>query len=411
MTNFNAICALLNKSGRWQLLAKNLGFSNSIVYKIGQCSSPASELLRIWNQNHTVTELFKALYEIKEFGVMEHIRDFVDQTHRQLMAMSTASMLSEVLVSRTSSQASDPFERESAGVPHIDYADLKIATKQWSTTRILGAGTYGTVFRGKWKCTDVAIKRINCENITKSDSSTRNGLRQLCVEMKFLNAYRHEHILPLYGYSFDGTAACLVYQTMLGRSLEHRLHISQHRLSYRHRLSIATGVAKALQFLHTFKANATVHGDVKSANILLDANLQPKLGDFGLAREISGVTRVKYVYGSQPYMSSEFMKTRIISTANDVFSFGVVLFELGTGRKPFDMSRAGFRMLKEYMWIYSGVSAQHSRLVDSSETTRSTNAKAVLLELIKIAYECTQPKAIHRPQMSTVLDSLLAVTI
>lgn len=334
---------------------------------------------------------------------------------RQVLAQSTdmndSSMLSEMLVCRTRSRANDPLKIDCAGVPHIEYADLTIATKRWSTSRILGTGTYGTVFRGKWNGTDVAIKRINCENRINSDTTTRNALRQLRVEIQTLNAYRHQHILPLFGYSFDGTAACVVYETMLGRSLEHRLHISKQRLSYRHRLSIAVGVAKALQFLHTFKSKATVHGDVKSANILLDVHLQPKLGDFGLARETSGATRVKYVYGSRPYMCGEFFDNRIVSTKNDVFSYGVVLFELATGLKPFDMSRTGFRMLKDYMWVYGGVAAQHSRLTDPSETARSTNAETALLELIRIGYECTQPKAIDRPEMGQVLDALLAVDV
>lgn len=303
-----------------------------------------------------------------------------------------------------------PFERAFPGIPKIDADELSMATQEWDDKRVLGAGTFGTVYHGKWKFTNVAVKRISCRNIERSETA-RRALRELYVEMKFLNAYRHDYILPLYGYSFDGDSACLVYQLMVGSSLEHRLHISKNRLSYRHRLSIAIGIAKAIQFLHTFKEKATVHGDIKSANILLDGNLQPKLGDFGLARQTDGIKQAKSTYGTRAYMSDEFRENRIITTKNDVFCFGVVLFELATGESAYSMQRSSCPTLSKYMWMIGEHSPALSRLADVAETQRSTRATAILVNLMKIGFMCTQPKGNDRADITEVLDLLVDVHI
>ena len=107
------------------------------------------------------------------------------------------------------------------------------------------------------------------------------------VELRILHAVRHDNILPMYGYSLDGSFPCLVYQFMPNGSLEDRL-LCRHgtcALSWEQRLNIARGTALGLQFLHTLREKPLIHGDIKSANILLDKNLEPKIGDFGLARE------------------------------------------------------------------------------------------------------------------------------
>lgn len=138
---------------------------------------------------------------------------------------------------------------------------------------------------GTWKCTSVAIKRIE----QRDDSPEENNiqLKQSITELHYLNAYRHDNVLPLYGYCLSGPQPCLVYQYMPGGCLEQRLRVrdSQKQLNWEKRLYIATGTARGLQFLHTIGEKPLIHGDIKSANILLDQNDEPKIGDFGLARE------------------------------------------------------------------------------------------------------------------------------
>lgn len=106
-------------------------------------------------------------------------------------------------------------------------------------------------------------------------------------EIKILNSRTHENILPLYAYSFGGEAPCLVYQLMKNGSLEDRLLLRQKTkpLTWMQRHEIAKGIARGLQYLHTIGEKPLIHGDIKSANILLDKNFEPRIGDFGLARE------------------------------------------------------------------------------------------------------------------------------
>ena len=106
-------------------------------------------------------------------------------------------------------------------------------------------------------------------------------------ELRILHAIRHDNILPLYGYALDGSFPCLVYQYMPNGSLEDRLVCRQgtYPINWEMRLNISRGTARGLQFLHTIRGTPLIHGDIKSANILLDKNFEPKIGDFGLARE------------------------------------------------------------------------------------------------------------------------------
>jgi len=138
---------------------------------------------------------------------------------------------------------------------------------------------------GTWKNTDVAIKKIRKDS--DSDESYMFQLQQSLREIKILNSRAHENILPLYAYSFDGEMPCLVYQLMQNGSLEDRLLLRQKTkpLTWMQRHEISKGIARGLQYLHTIGEKPLIHGDVKSANILLDKNFEPKIGDFGLARE------------------------------------------------------------------------------------------------------------------------------
>ena len=120
-------------------------------------------------------------------------------------------------------------------------------------------------------------------------------LEQSFREIKILNSLPHENILSLYAYSIGGEAPCLVYQCMLNGSLEDRLALKRGSwpLNWIQRQEIAKGTARGLQYLHTIHVRPLIHGDIKSANILLDKNLEPKIGDFGLAREGSSDDSLK----------------------------------------------------------------------------------------------------------------------
>ncbi|UXI22237.1 cytochrome P450 3A [Sarcoptes scabiei] len=220
----------------------------------------------------------------------------------------------------------------------IAYKELAECTEDFSKSNILGSGGFGTVFIGTWKGTKVAIKKLKgLDNIT-----------QAFTELRILNCCRIDNILPLYAVSLDGPEPCLVYQFMPNGSLEDRLLCKNHTspLTWKQRTRIGEGVARALNFLHTLKGNPYVHGDVKSANILLDALFEPKLGDFGLARQIINRNRnensiythctVTSVNGTSVYLPAEYLRNKILSPAVDVYSYGVVILEMATGKRAYD---------------------------------------------------------------------------
>lgn len=432
------VCGQLD-DGRWQKLAREIGYTEkSVIDEIKQTPSPASKLLSMWSdENHTVTELFMALHRMKEYRLMEHLRDLVDKAYHRLIVTKSSSFSSlkaqvnaltkpynhhkkSNSTPRSESHKSDvgqsqksnfPFDIICAGIPQITLDELTQATNNWSKEKELGSGAFGTVYSARWKCTEVAIKRINCSGYDKS-ATTKKRLKQILIEMRFLNEHRHDNILPLYGYSFDGSSACLVYQMMGCGSLELRLRHKKLPLTYKQRLNIAIGTARGLQFLHTFHKRATIHGDIKSANILLDSSLQPKIGDFGLACQVKtiGVTKSKRLYGTAAYLADDFISSLIISSKNDVWAFGVILFELATSQRPFDERRGIYSKLPKYMWAINESAQRLNDLVEMYAKKLSKNAKPTLMQLIQIGFSCTQKRSADRPEMSDILNSLLAIS-
>lgn len=457
---FEIVCHQLDQNDRWKRVARIIGIENPVIEQINQtASSPAARLLSQWSaQNHTVTELFMVLYRMKEYQTMEFLRDLVDSNYHQLIvpkksasslslsvlraqvnAAAAAATLATTTVASTPSVTSkshkhhhhhhhqkksssmhkssqslnfkgdaNPFEAVCTGIPKINYGELKQATSEWNSKNVLGRGAFGTVYRGRFKCTEVAIKHINCHGYDKN-STTKKRLKQILVEMRYLNAHRHDNILPLYGYTFDGSSACLVYKMMALGSLSQRLRHKNSPLTAAQRLNIAIGTAKGLHFLHTSQKRATVHGDIKSANILLDNDLNARIGDFGLACHSNERTKSKRLYGTHGYLADDFIDNLIISTKNDVFAFGVILFELATGLRPYDERRGIYCKLSEYVWAFSETPQRLSDLIESRVKSSCERAQPTLLQLIRIGLSCTRPQSIDRPNMSNVLDLLLDI--
>ncbi|XP_069988358.1 uncharacterized protein [Penaeus vannamei] len=294
-------------------------------------------------------------------------------------------------------------------VPVIPYKELEEATAVWNTDNLLGRGGFGTVFRGTWKNTQVAIKRIDPQGNAALDSKQLH-VTQSFDELKRLQSYRHDNILQVYGYSADpDQPLCLVYQYMPNGSVEDRLQCRRiggsptKALTWWQRYRIAWCTARGLQYLHTVKDKPLIHGDVKSANILLDQNYEAKLGDFGLAREgKSQVTSMKVsrVHGTKPYLPADYLRSKKLSVKVDTYSYGIVLFELCTGLRAYDEKRERGKFLKE--------------LVDDTaneETLRDRNAGPeldgeVFKMLFKLGRDCVKLISTKRPDMTTVFKEL-----
>ncbi|XP_022902812.1 serine/threonine-protein kinase pelle-like isoform X2 [Onthophagus taurus] len=285
-----------------------------------------------------------------------------------------------------------------SGIPHITYEELQKSTDNWNPGHILGKGGFGIVFKGTWKCTKVAIKRIE----EKGSQSPMNPVRQTVTELNSLNAYRHDNILPLYGFSFDGPHNCLIYQYMSGGSLERRIRIND-ALNWESRLKIAIGSARGIQFLHTTSREPLIHGDIKPANILLDENDTPRIGDFGLARKGPSVgdkthLTISHLQGTKPYLPDEYLRGGKLSTKVDTYSFGIVLFELATGLSSYSERRKN-RFLKDHVVLYD-------KDIVELRDARLENCEKYFLGLINIGKRCTEQCPRERPEMVEALIAL-----
>lgn len=305
--------------------------------------------------------------------------------------------------------AANAKQHYAGNIMQINYTELLEATGNWDKGNILGRGGFGVVYKGKWKCTDVAIKKMHNKD-GQSKEANLVQMKQSLNELRHLNSFRHDNILPVYGYSLHGADSCLVYQLMLGGSLEQRLFFAPQKppLSWRHRISIAQGAARGLQFLHTVSDMPLIHGDIKSANILLDPCCQARIADFGLAREASQTSKVvSQVYGTVPYLAPEFSRRKLLSTKVDTFGFGVVLFEMATGLRAYDKSRDP-KLVLLYTYVRSllleGKSV--SDVMDKRHPASDDESHLLCQELLKLGFDCTFERPDDRPEMVQVLAEI-----
>lgn len=430
--------------------------------------SPAEDLLDNWgNFNHTITELFVVLSREKLYECMDLIKRYVDQRYHVLIKHSNGGAVrappagdmgtfsgadannnpnivngkrvpqprdalngvrnpneSEQLLqgpgnrvakdakkddrAGTNSKENSPFANEltdaSSLMPQISYDELTAATDNWSERNILGKGGFGTVYRGVFKHTHMAIKKIDYNKV-KTFEAERVQRQQSFNELWFLNSCRHDNIVPLFGYSID-KEPCLVYQFMPGGSLDKSLFARRPAspLTWKERMNIARGTAKGLQYLHTFGEKPFIHGDIKPGNILLNEYKQPRIGDFGLTRQGAQQDSsmvVSRVYGTRPYIPKEFYDRKELSTKVDTYSFGVVLYEIGTGLRAWDDRRTD-KHLKDYIARAVHDSVHVSELMDKS-LPMDADGLHCCYNMLMVGHLCTADDPKQRPDMVAVM--------
>ncbi|PQQ08051.1 hypothetical protein Pyn_01360 [Prunus yedoensis var. nudiflora] len=213
------------------------------------------------------------------------------------------------------------------------FRELATATKNFRQECLIGEGGFGRVYKGKLEKTGqvVAVKQLD-----------RNGLqgnREFLVEVLMLSLLHHENLVNLIGYCADGDQRLLVYEYMsLGSLEDHLLDIPSHQkpLDWFKRMRIALGAAKGLEYLHDKANPPVIYRNLKCSNILLDADFNAKLSDFGLAKlgPVGDKTHVSNrVVGTYGYCAPEYQRTGQLTVKSDVYSFGVVLLELINGRR------------------------------------------------------------------------------
>ncbi|KAF7035306.1 hypothetical protein CFC21_046215 [Triticum aestivum] len=287
------------------------------------------------------------------------------------------------------------------------FAEIEKATNGFDDSSIVGEGGFGCVYQGTLEDgTTVAVKVLK-----RFDGQ---GEREFLAEVEMLGRLHHRNLVKLLGICVEENARCLVYELIPNGSVESHLHGADREiapLDWNARMKIALGAGRALAYLHEDSSPCVIHRDFKSSNILLEHDFTPKVSDFGLARTARGEgnqhisTRVMGTFG---YVAPEYAMTGHLLVKSDVYSYGVVLLELLTGRKPVDMSQpAGQESLvawaRPYLTNVVGLRQAVDPLLGPNVPLDNV-AKAAA-----IASMCVQPEVAHRPSMSEVVQALKLV--
>ncbi|GMN50959.1 hypothetical protein TIFTF001_020112 [Ficus carica] len=222
-------------------------------------------------------------------------------------------------------------QQEPSELPIFDFNSILVATDNFSVQNKLGQGGFGSVYKGKLKDgTEIAVKRLS--------SSSGQGMEEFKNEMILISKLQHRNLVKLLGRCIEEEEKLLIYEFMPNKSLDNFIFDERRKaqLDWATRFNIINGVARGLVYLHRDSSLRIIHRDLKVSNILLDENMNPKISDFGLARIFQGtidVENTRRIVGTLGYMSPEYALRGIFSEKSDVFSFGVLLLEIVSGRK------------------------------------------------------------------------------
>ncbi|XP_031113100.1 probably inactive leucine-rich repeat receptor-like protein kinase At5g48380 [Ipomoea triloba] len=295
-------------------------------------------------------------------------------------------------------------------VSKMRLSDLMQATDNFHKCNIIGSGRTGTFYKAVLADgTSLMVKRLQ---------NTQHSEKEFESEMATLGAVRHRNMVPLLGYCMAKQERLLVYKYMSNGTLNNKLHFlneGEEPLDWTLRLKIGIGAAKGFAWLHHSCNPRILHRNISSKCILLDADFEPKISDFGLARLMNPVdthlsTFVNGEFGDLGYVAPEYARTLVATPKGDVYSFGVVLLELVTGERPTYASKApeSFKgSLVEWITILSG----ESKLQDSIDKSLiGKGYDAEVLQVLKVACRCVLPAVPkERPSMYEVYQLLRAI--
>ncbi|KAK9216968.1 hypothetical protein WN944_008980 [Citrus x changshan-huyou] len=317
--------------------------------------------------------------------------------------------------SRYSSESSENGKgnggKEKSGARSFTFRELAIATRNFREANLIGEGGFGKVYKGRlesgqaiWLCDQlVAIKQLNHEGL--------QGHQEFIVEVLMLSLLHHDNLVTLIGYCTSGDQRLLVYEYMPMGSLEDHLYDlepDQEPLSWNTRMKIAVGAARGLEYLHCKANPPVIYRDLKSANILLDNDFNPKLSDFGLAKlgPVGDNTHVSTrVMGTYGYCAPEYAMSGKLTLKSDIYSFGVVLLELITGRKAMDLSkRQGEQNLVSWSRPFLKDQKKFVHLVDP--LLHGRYPRRCLNYAVAVTAMCLNEEANFRPLINDIVVAL-----
>ncbi|KAJ0770872.1 putative protein kinase RLK-Pelle-CrRLK1L-1 family [Helianthus annuus] len=297
----------------------------------------------------------------------------------------------------------------------IPLKDIEIATNNFQDC--IGIGGYGKVYKGELlvlgKSTVVAVKRLN--------EQFGQGLKEFLTEIQLLSGQNHPNLITLIGYCDEGKEKIIVYEYAANGSLDQYLrrggNAGAH--TWMERIIICVDAARGLNHLHYHvgKHHTIIHRDIKSSNILIDHNWVAKISDLGLSKlGLAGLNRsavISRVCGTPGYWEPEYSSTGIVTKESDVYSFGIVLFEVLCGKLCciIDHSHGGFQLSATVVKDYYN-KKKMAEIVDPS--LKEQMSLDLIHEFSTIAYECLHEDREQRPPMYLVmkrLEKLLAIKV
>ncbi|XP_075666936.1 G-type lectin S-receptor-like serine/threonine-protein kinase At1g11300 [Castanea sativa] len=287
-------------------------------------------------------------------------------------------------------------------LPIFTLEELATATNNFDMANKLGQGGFGPVYRGKLhNGQEIAVKRL-CR-------ASRQGLEEFMNEVALITKLQHRNLVRLLGCCIERDEKTLIYEYMPNKSLDAILFdpVHQKLLNWRKRFNIIEGICRGLLYLHRDSRLKIIHRDLKASNILLDQELNPKISDFGMARIFGGnedQVKTKRVVGTYGYMSPEYAMRGLFSEKSDVFSFGVLLLEIVSGRRNTSIcdeeQYSGLTGLAWKLWKDDNIMA----LVDPAIWDPCFQID--ILKCIHVGLLCVQELARDRPNVSTVISML-----
>nr|XP_019705298.1 L-type lectin-domain containing receptor kinase IV.1 [Elaeis guineensis] len=283
----------------------------------------------------------------------------------------------------------------------FSYKELFKATKGFREENLLGVGGFGRVYKGKLPSskTEIAVKRISHDS--------KQGMREFVGEIASNSQLRHRNLVQLLGYSRRKGELLLVYEFMSNGSLDKFLYDANKptTLGSSQRLKIIKGVASGLLYLHEEWEQIVVHRDIKASNVLLDGEMNGKLGDFGLSRlyDHGSDPQITHVVGTFGYIAPELTKTGRATTSTDVFAFGVFILEVVCGRRPIMQQESPDLHLVD--WVLG--SWRNGVILEVIDARLGGDYDVGEVELIlKIGLLCSNPVRAARPTMRQVMQLL-----
>ncbi|KAK8983349.1 hypothetical protein V6N11_073769 [Hibiscus sabdariffa] len=292
-----------------------------------------------------------------------------------------------------------------AGPREFSYKELYAATRGFHSSRIIGRGAFGNVYKA-------AFASSGSVSAVKRSRHSSEGKTEFLAELSIIAGLRHKNLVQLQGWCAEKGELLLVYEFMPNGSLDTVLHQEPGNgilLTWSHRQNIAVGLASVLAYLHQECEQQVIHRDIKTSNIMLDGNFNPRLGDFGLARlmdhDKSPVSTL--TAGTMGYLAPEYLQYGKATEKTDVFSYGVVILEVACGRRPIEreggINSQKMVNLVDWVWALFG----EGRIIEAADKRLNGDFKEEeMRKLLLVGLSCAHPDSAVRPSIRRVLQIL-----